>query len=54
MRLVTRRVATYEEIMQYWNLNEVMEANEHLDIQDDAEWLAHKEAEAQMNKAGRR
>jgi len=42
---VTRKIATYSEIMQFWDMYEVLEANEHLDIQDDAEWLAHKDAE---------
>jgi len=54
MRLVTRDVAKYQEIMQYWDLNEVLEANEHLDIQDDSEWLAHRVAEAEIKRAGQR
>ncbi len=41
-----RQVATYQEILSYWDIVEVLEANEHLDILDDAEWLAHREAEA--------
>jgi len=54
MRLVTRRVARYDEIMRYWDLDEVMEANEMLDIEDDAEWLSAEEARAKVKSAGRR
>ena len=41
-RIVMARRATYEEIRRFWDLNEVMHANELLDIQDDAEWLASR------------
>jgi hypothetical protein len=42
MRLVIARVATYEEIRRYWDLLEVAEANELLDIKEDAEYEATK------------
>lgn len=50
MRLVTRKVARYEEIMRFWDINEVIEANEWLDIQDDAEWLAGEEVRQKVKK----
>lgn len=50
MRLVQRGVASYQELRTFWDINEVMRANELLDIQDDAEWLA---AEEMRQKAGR-
>lgn len=53
MRLVTRGVARYDEIRRFWDINDVMRANEHLDIQDDAEWLAHQEMRRKL-KAGKR
>lgn len=40
LRLVTRGVARYDELRRFWDLPEVMRANELLDIQDDVEWLA--------------
>jgi hypothetical protein len=53
-RLVTRHIATYEEIRRYWDLNEVMRANELLDVQDDAEWMAHEDARAKSKRGRRR
>lgn len=41
-RLVLRRVASFEEIQRYWSLGELLDANEALDVQDDADWLASK------------
>lgn len=32
--------------MEYWDINEVMTANEWLDIQDDQEWLADLQAKS--------
>lgn len=32
------KIATYREIMEFWDLNEVLLANELLDIQEDIEW----------------
>lgn len=43
--------------MSYWDINEVMTANEWLDIRDDQEFLADRQAkaEAKANAArGRR
>jgi len=37
-----RQIAGWEEIRRYWDLGEVLDANEALDIQDDADWLASK------------
>jgi hypothetical protein len=33
--------------MRYWDINDVMRANEWLDIQDDQEWLSNEEMKAQ-------
>lgn len=52
MRLVTRKIATYQEIMTYWDLYEVLETNEWLDMQDDAEWLAGEEMRRKMKGTG--
>lgn len=53
MRLVTRKIARYDELMSFWDINEVMEANELLDIQDDAEWLASENINRRIKKAGK-
>lgn len=45
MRLVIRKIASYEEIRRFWDICDVLRANEWLDIMDDAEWLAAKAAE---------
>jgi hypothetical protein len=45
MRLVVRKVASYEEIRRFWDICDVLRANEWLDIMDDSEWLAMKAAE---------
>ena len=45
MRLVVRRVASYEEVRRYWDICDVLRANEWLDIMDDAEWDAAREAQ---------
>lgn len=42
-----RGVATYQEIRTFWDLNDVVTANEWLDYQDDAE---HFHAEEQRSK----
>ena len=36
--------------MEYWDINEVMTANEWLDIQDDQEWLADMQAKADAKR----
>lgn len=51
-RLVNRNVASYSDIMSFWDLNEVMTANEWLDIQDDQEWLNHQQQKAKMRHKG--
>lgn len=45
MRLVVRQVAFLQEIRTYWDICDVLRANEWLDIMDDAEWLAAQAAE---------
>jgi hypothetical protein len=40
--------------MRYWDINEVMTANEWLDIQDDREWLHSMEEKAKAEAAGRK
>lgn len=52
-RLVMRQIATYEEIRRYWSIDDVLTANEHLDLQEDAEWLSH-EASKSKSRRGRR
>lgn len=50
MRLVLARIASYHEIRTYWDIVEVFEANQLLDIQQDMEWMQVREAERQMKK----
>lgn len=38
--------------MEFWDINDVMAANEWLDIHDDQEWLANLEAEAKSRSGG--
>ena len=45
-----QNVATYEEIRRYWDINEVLSANEWLDVKEDAAW---KDAEVARQKAAR-
>lgn len=37
MSLAIRQVATYQEVTQYWDIDEVYAMHEILDIQDDLE-----------------
>jgi hypothetical protein len=48
-RLVFRKVATYGEICEKWSIMDLCHANEGLDLQDDADWIAQQEA---SRKAG--
>ncbi len=41
-RLVVRQIATYREVREFWDLVEVLAANDALDVQDDADWLASR------------
>ena len=34
--MIINRVATFREIDEYWNINIVMDANEALDIEEEA------------------
>ena len=52
MRLVLRGVAGYGEIRQFWDIVEVIEANELLDIQDDVDWHASDKMQKEA-KTGR-
>lgn len=54
MRLVDEKIATYQEICQYWDINEVMEWHEILDMRADAEWRMHKDHEREMKRARNR
>lgn len=38
---MTHGVARYEEIVRFWDINEVAAANERLDIREDIEWFAY-------------
>ncbi len=53
MRLVLRNVARYDELRRFWDINEVLRANEHLDIQDDIEWLQSEEMRRKMKTGNR-
>lgn len=44
-RIILNGVATFQEIDSYWNINTVMDANEALDIKEEAEEFYRKEAE---------
>lgn len=37
MSLAVRQIATYQEVTQYWDIDEVYAMHEILDIQDDLE-----------------
>ena len=37
MSLVVRQVATYKELTEYWDIDEIHSMHEILDIQDDIE-----------------
>jgi hypothetical protein len=43
--------ATLQEIRSFWDINEVMAANEILDAQSDAEWLAYQEQKEKIDAA---
>lgn len=38
MRLAHEDVASYREVCEFWDINEVMEAHEILNIQADQAW----------------
>ena len=40
--------------MRFWDINEVMTANEWLDIKSDQEYLLNQEAEAKRRAGARR
>lgn len=42
------RVATYEEIRRYWDISEVEECSQWLDIRRDAEWLESERIRKQI------
>ncbi len=50
-RPVVRKIATYKEIMEHWNICDLADAHEALDLQDAADnWYqtqARKKAEAE-------
>lgn len=48
--VVVHQIASLSEIMTFWDINEVMRANEILDIQEDVEWLSDERAKAQAKK----
>jgi hypothetical protein len=45
MRLVTKKIATLQEIATHWDLYDVIRATEWLDMMEDAEYLAVKKAQ---------
>jgi len=50
MRLADRGVASYREICEYWDIDEVYDALEYYDIKDDVE---AQEAERVRRAAGK-
>jgi len=55
MSLVVRGVATYEEIMRFWDIDELMAMHEILDIQADLEADEADRIKSKMpSKGGRR
>jgi hypothetical protein len=46
-----REKATYQEIVRFWDLKDVLEANEWLDYLDDAEYFTAEQMRAEMKKA---
>lgn len=50
---MNQKVATYQEIRRYWDINEVVQANEWLDIREDMEWMASEELKARTRTRGR-
>lgn len=50
-RLVNRDVASYSDIVRHWDINEVMTANEWLDIRDDQEYLIDQRQKAEAAAA---
>ncbi len=53
MSLAVRQIATYQEVTQYWDLDEVYAMHEILDIQADIEAAEVAEMKAKAD-AGRR
>ena len=55
-RLVNHGLASYSDVMRFWDINEVMTANEWLDIKEDQEYLneMHAKAERDARKGKRR
>ena len=49
MRLAMRGVAEYDRIRRFWDIDEVLEANERLDMQDDVDWWAAEDARRNSN-----
>jgi len=52
MSLAIRQVATYKEVTEYWDINELYAMHEILDIQDDIE-AAHLEEMKLKRSLGR-
>jgi hypothetical protein len=52
MSLVVRGVATYEEIMRFWDIDELMTMHEILDIQADIEADETERLKAKMATKG--
>ena len=50
MRLVTRKVATLQEIETHYDIVDVYDVNEALDLADEAERLQAKEQEKAMKR----
>lgn len=54
MSLAVRQIATYQEVMTYWDIDELYAMHEILDIMDDMEAEQVEQAKAQQRVQGRR
>lgn len=44
---------SYQEVMTYWDINEVLTANEWLDMIEDAEWSSYEDARRKSKQGTR-
>ena len=51
--VVVDQVVRLKELRTFWDINDVMRANEILDIQQDVEWLAAEKMNAKMKHSQR-
>lgn len=49
-RIIDAKLATLEEIERYWDINDMADAHEYLDIKAEAERHSYKAAERKAKK----